>query len=253
MLLGFIISLQYYSKSLLPSTVFAAKSVPRASINCHIDWFGVAASLDALLVGITYGIHKIHIQLQQNIVISLITLLGTCLSILLGTGLEPILPNSLGQRIGSIILILLGAYYVIKHSITAFQKDLSDKQCKEALMITTCESKPKNPIFPENTALKEQLPRTLSFTESCILGFTLSLNNMGIGLSASIAGLGFRSATIVTFACSVLFLLTGNYLGCNYDFPLNEKAADPASGLLLIPIRNPIPYTKPKIPLSHRW
>lgn len=196
--------------------------------------FGVAASLDALLVGITYGIRKIRIPSRQNLIISLITLLGTCLSILLGSKLEPILPNSLGQRIGSIILILLGAYYIMKHIIAAFPKDPSKQQYNEAPLITTCEKKPEQPMFPENTPLTEQLPRTLSFTESCFLGFTLSLNNMGIGLSASIAGLCLRLAAIVTFACSVLFLLAGNYLGCSFDFPLNEKAADPASGLLLI-------------------
>lgn len=46
--------------------------------------FGISASLDALLVGIGYGIRGTRIKLWQNLVISLITLLGTCLSVGLG-------------------------------------------------------------------------------------------------------------------------------------------------------------------------
>ena len=42
--------------------------------------FGISASLDALLVGVSYGIRGIRIRLWQNLAISLVTLLGTCLS-----------------------------------------------------------------------------------------------------------------------------------------------------------------------------
>ena len=43
--------------------------------------FGISASLDALLVGISYGLRKVRIRLWQNLVISLVTLSGTCLSV----------------------------------------------------------------------------------------------------------------------------------------------------------------------------
>ena len=50
--------------------------------------FGVSASLDALLVGISYGIRRVRIRLWQNLAISLVTLLGTCLSVGLGQHLS---------------------------------------------------------------------------------------------------------------------------------------------------------------------
>ena len=46
--------------------------------------FGISASLDALLVGISYGLRNVRIRLWQNLSISLVTLLGTCLSVGLG-------------------------------------------------------------------------------------------------------------------------------------------------------------------------
>ena len=66
--------------------------------------FGISASLDALLVGVCYGVKSIRIRLWQNLVISLVTLLGTCLSVGLGTRLAALLPGAVGDCIGSIIL-----------------------------------------------------------------------------------------------------------------------------------------------------
>lgn len=76
--------------------------------------FGVSASLDALLVGISYGIRGIRIRLWQNLFISLVTLLGTCLSVGLGQRLAPLLPGFVGRYAGSLVLIALGIYYIAK-------------------------------------------------------------------------------------------------------------------------------------------
>jgi len=76
--------------------------------------FGVSASLDSLLVGISYGIRGIRIRLWQNLFISLVTLLGTCLSVGLGQRLAPLLPGFIGRYAGSLVLIVLGIYYIAK-------------------------------------------------------------------------------------------------------------------------------------------
>ena len=76
--------------------------------------FGISASLDALLVGIGYGLRKVRIRLWQNLTISLVTLVGTCLSVGLGHRLAVLLPEAVGAYGGSLVLILLGLYYVVK-------------------------------------------------------------------------------------------------------------------------------------------
>lgn len=76
--------------------------------------FGVSASLDALLVGISYGIRRVRIRLWQNLAISLVTLLGTCLSVGLGQHLAAVLPSMIGAYAGSLVLIFLGLYYIVK-------------------------------------------------------------------------------------------------------------------------------------------
>ncbi len=181
--------------------------------------FGVAASLDALLVGITYGIRQIHIPFRQNLFISLITLLGTCLSIVLGKSLTPLFPDPLGQFAGSSILILFGIYYLIKFMMVSYKRYLLSKHSKDSHIC-------------EKTEDSASLMLTLS--ESCTLALALSLNNMGIGFSASMAGLSPISAAIVTLFCSCFFLWMGNRLGCCPLLQLSKQAADLISGLLLI-------------------
>ena len=74
----------------------------------------------------------------------------------------------------------------------------------------------------------------LSYAEVLSLSVALSANNMGIGLSASIAGLPLLPAATVTFLFSLLFLSLGNRFECCKRLHLSEKQADLISGFLLV-------------------
>lgn len=175
--------------------------------------FGISASLDCLLVGISFGLRRVKILLWQNLLISFVTLLGTCLSVLLGARLLPLLSPFLGRRIGSLILVILGVYYIAKWSLTLLRNHCGGRDDE-----LTNASAPENPALPE----------------VCILGLTLSANNIGIGLSASMAGLQLLPSVVSTVACSFLFLLAGNRMGRSRFLRFIGSAADPISGLLLI-------------------
>ena len=173
--------------------------------------FGISASLDALLIGITYGIRGIRIRLWQNLLVSGITLAGTCLSVGFGDWLAPRLPYLLSRYVGSMVLMLLGIWYVTKWLVKILTKTREMTQTAAA-----------------GSILQLSLPEILG------LGVSLSLNNIGIGLSASIAGLTLLPASVATLACSLLFLFAGNRLGRSRPLQLFGFAADPVSGILLI-------------------
>ena len=173
--------------------------------------FGISASLDALLVGITFGIRGAGIRFRENLLISTITLLGTCLSVGLGEGLTALLPATLWTLCGSLILILLGLYYIIK-----FMNSRRETFRESAPLTAT------------------QASSAMPFSQACSLGMALSANNMGIGLSASIAGLPLLSAATVTFFFSFIFLLLGNQLGQHHIHKLTEHSANLITGILLI-------------------
>lgn len=188
--------------------------------------FGISASLDALLVGISYGLRKIRINALQNLAISLVSLLGTWLSASLGSHLLPFLPPVLAGCTGSVILMLLGTYYIAKWIfallINRRMQSMADRQTIAEIQAT------------DKTLTPEAPQSSLSPWETLILSLTLSVNNIGIGLSASMAGLPLLPAAAMTFGCSALFLLCGNRLGQSRFLCLIGNAADPISGLLLI-------------------
>lgn len=184
--------------------------------------FGISASLDALLVGIGYGIRGTRIKLWQNFVISLITLLGTCLSVGLGHRLVSLLPGIIGNYAGSLILILMGIYYIAKWAAGTLRGPHSD---------TTSSESPKHEIA--SASVSSAFP-CLKLAEVLALSLTLSLNNLSAGLSASLAGMPLIPAAVSTMACSVLFLFAGNRLGRNPVLQLAGKGAEPLSGGLLI-------------------
>ena len=183
--------------------------------------FGISASLDALLVGIGYGIRGTRIKLWQNLVISLITILGTCLSVGLGHRLVRLLPGVIGDYAGSLILILLGLYYIVKWTISFLRCDSGE----------TASENPGHEMVSASVSIAFPC---LKLTEVLILSLTLSLNNLSAGLSASLAGLTLLPAAVSTLACSVLFLFAGNRLGRNPVLQLAGKGAEPISGGLLI-------------------
>lgn len=181
--------------------------------------FGISASLDALLVGVSYGLRGVHVRLLQNLFISLVALLGTCLSVGFGGLLTPLLPSLISRLAGSLILMLLGLYYIAKWTLTFLQNRTSEIKAN-----------------PEASALisAERSPGSLTASEVLLLSFTLSANNLGIGLSASIAGLTLIPAATATCICSILFLYLGNRLGRSRLMRLIGGLSDPISGILLI-------------------
>lgn len=189
--------------------------------------FGISASLDALLVGISYGIRGIRIRFWQNMLISVITLLGTCLSVGLGHRLAAFLPQTVSNCAGSLILILLGLYYIIKWMLPLLK--IKSQKPPDLQMQAT-------PPANLNSSVTHSIPFTpgLKLSEVFTLSLTLSLNNLSAGLSASLAGLALFPTAVATFVCSVLFLYSGNGLGSNPVLRLAGNTAEPLSGLLLI-------------------
>lgn len=224
--------------------------------------FAVSASLDALLVGVTYGIRKIRIPLLHNLFISLITLIGTILAICAGKALTPLLSRFpfLTQHIsrsGSAILLGMGLYYLLKKLLSFVHKktDTSGENtacCEpdtaEAVSTGSSDNAPifaastsssgNTPISAASTDPPREVPSRdtapLTLRELALMGVALSLNNMGIGIGASMTGIPLLSASILTFLCSVCFLFLGNSLGNTKSLGIADQYTDLISGFLLI-------------------
>ena len=190
--------------------------------------FGISASLDALLVGIGFGLRRVRIKLWQHLAISLVTLLATCLCVGLGHRLAALLPSAVSAYAGSLVLILLGLYYIAKWGASALRSSrMKGPEPSKSLKAADCGER-------TGQGCDAGAVGSLSPPEVVTLSLTLSLNNLSAGLSASLAGLALVPAAIATFACSVLFLAGGNRLGGCRALQLAGCAAEPVSGILLI-------------------
>ncbi|HAX50837.1 manganese efflux pump [Muricomes intestini] len=184
--------------------------------------FAISANIDSFIVGLSYGIKKSNISLLKSTIISLVTLIGTVTAILLGAEISRFLPASSSQAIGCALLIGLGLYYIIKSLYTYLSMKFKKVEVKASEF--TSDSK-------DNSQAEDSL---LTIKEGLFLGLTLSINNIGMGIGASITGLKLLPTALLSLIISVTFLYAGNVIGKTKVPPISDRTADVLSGLILV-------------------
>lgn len=74
----------------------------------------------------------------------------------------------------------------------------------------------------------------LSLQAAATLGFALAVNNIGLGVGASITGIPLVPASVGSFVCSLLFLSLGNRFGRSKVSEAVGRYAEPAADLIMI-------------------
>lgn len=168
-------------------------------------FFSLAANIDNIAIGISYGIKKIHISNKNSILISVFTSVITLIAMLVGKLLTNFLGfNSIANIVGASALIILGILGIIKSFVS---------QKKDSL---------------DNRKLDMSLKNTLQIL------FILSSNNIASGFAASIAGINIICTVISTFIIGYLFLIIGNSIGKNIINSYILKYSDLFSSLILV-------------------
>ena len=80
----------------------------------------ISVSIDALTLGITYGIKHSRITKISNLIVFSIAFVSTSLAIFLGKHISRLFSPSLATFIGSALLILLGIYSIWSSNINIF-------------------------------------------------------------------------------------------------------------------------------------
>ena len=68
----------------------------------------LSLSIDSIGIGITYGLRNTHIPLLSKLILFTISIIFTSASLMLGNLLKYILPDTVANIIGSILLIIIG-------------------------------------------------------------------------------------------------------------------------------------------------
>lgn len=187
--------------------------------------FVVSASTDNFVVGLCYGIKKIKINLPINLLIAIISSIGTILSMEIGNIIAAFVPNNFTNILGGSILIIIGIWAIVSE----FNVNKKSAKTAEKNSLSNIEDILSN---PENA--DKDTSGSIDLKESFSLSIALALNNMGLGIGASIAGLNIILTTVLTFFISIITIFLGLTIGNKYLSQKLGKYAAVISGLIII-------------------
>ena len=171
--------------------------------------FAISSSSDNLIVGLSYGAKKVRINFINNFMISFISGIGTFLAMLFGKTLLKLITLKYSNIIGSGILILLGIFLLINW----LRKDIDSNENTEEVNEHISEFKHYENILRNPEIIDTNDSKTIDFKEAIILGIVLCLNNIGLGIGASISGLNIFMTSISSLIFSLLFIPIGYCIG----------------------------------------
>lgn len=188
--------------------------------------FVISANIDSFAVGVAYGIKKIKIGVLSSILISLISAAGTFFSMTFGFVIRKCLPVYLSNAIGSIILIAIGLWVITEDCLK-----------KRGVKTQNTYQKERNEYLdllehPENADTDRS--GTIDVKECITLAFALTINNIGLGIGASITGLNILLNTLLTFLFNLFAILLGCRLGNSCFADAMGKYATVVSGIIII-------------------
>ncbi|MDD4843224.1 MAG: manganese efflux pump [Anaerotignum sp.] len=152
-------------------------------------------SVDALGIGISYGLRRITFPTTSKFLLTLETFIMMEGFILAGRGLALLLPSATGETLAACFLLLFGLWLCLQ----GFRK------AKE----------PPSPLATvhQPSTCDKDASKTLEPKEALLLGFILSLDSLGIGISAAASGLTVGSLPLFAALFQISFLSLGAFLG----------------------------------------
>lgn len=186
--------------------------------------FALYSNLDNLVIGIAYGIKKINIKIFSNLIIAFITSTGTFLAMSIGFYITNFLPHNIANALGSLLIILLGGYFIYKSESNLINNSKSNDLALKDIddMIE----------YAKKTDLDNS--GDINMRESLLISFGLALNNLGSGVAASVTGISISLTVVFTFILSIFTIIIGQYLGNSFLGKLLGRYAPLLSGFLLI-------------------
>jgi putative sporulation protein YtaF len=190
-------------------------------------FFAISSSGDSFIVGLSYGIKKVRISPLNNFLVAAISGIGTILSMLLGKFLFSFIPNYYGNLIGSSILIILGIYMLInalKNNPNLTRSDTDSTKHHNSYEVIL-----RNPDLLDTNHSKN-----IEINEALSLGFILCINNIGLGIGASIAGLNPLLTSVLTVIASIIFVPLGCFMGEKLIWGKLSRYSDLLAAMLII-------------------
>ncbi|MFJ6208512.1 sporulation membrane protein YtaF [Lysinibacillus sp. NPDC092081] len=180
--------------------------------------FTFSSSIDNLGVGLSYGIRKINVRFDKNILISIICFLMSMGGITFGVWMSKILPGILPVVIGAFLLFIIGIRIILLAKPR--KQETSIVNSKEMQSYKNVQDILRN---PEEAQFKSG---EIGWGEAVLLGIALSANALTNGVGAGLLGL---SPLVISILAAIGSFITV-WLGVN----LGSKVADVRIGTFTV-------------------
>lgn len=165
-----------------------------------------SVSIDALTLGITYGIKNSKISNSGNLIIFTIAFISTALAMLLGNWISALFSPNISVILGSLLLLTLGIYTIfksIKLNPSTYDVDNSN---------------------------------TIDRNESVLLALAISVDASCVGLSCGIIGINGLLYPFLAALFHMFFLNCGNFIAKKIirKIKISQKKLSICSGSILI-------------------
>lgn len=175
------------------------------------------SNLDNLGVGFAFGMRDTRIATAPNLVIAVLTMAGTAGAMTSGRALSHLMSPSLATDAGALIIIAIGVATVVT-SLRTMRRPAAAAVARHSLSGARGKS------------------NGVSWREAVPIGVALSLNNVGSGVGAGIAGVSPLATTLLAGAFSLICLGGGSRVGWSAGRGVFGRWAQLVAGLVLVGI-----------------
>jgi putative Mn2+ efflux pump MntP len=175
------------------------------------------SNLDNLGVGTAFGMRDTPVSALANVIIAAVTMAATAIAMTFGRALSQLIAPSIGSALGSAIIIAVGAGTVIT-------------------WIRTIRTPARSRIPPGAPPTNVLHRNTISPREALVLGVALSMNNLGAGVGAGVAGVPALATTLLAGTFSLLAVGGGSRTGSSLGRSVFGRGAPLIAGLVLLAV-----------------
>lgn len=192
-----------------------------------------AVSLDSFSVGFTYGLRKMSIPLKSITVIACCSALSLIGAMGVGQIIEAFLSPEMAEKIGGIVLVLLGGWILYQFfrpekttDVLPHEKIIVNYEIKSLGIVINILKKPMAADFDKSG--------TITGIEAFMLGLALSLDAFGAGIGAAMLGYSPIALAITVAVMSSLFVFLGLKTGAIFSKSSVVQRFSFIPGILLI-------------------
>lgn len=195
----------------------------------------LSSNIDNFAVAIAFGVKRIRIGILSNLVIAIVTGIGTFLSLSAGQAISKYLPDKVANVIGSVVLVGIGLW-VIWEALELKKKRKRNKfQFPDTVGAEDFYEKFSYEGFLEKPERADtDKSGYIDVKESIALALGLTLNNLVVGVGGGISGLSVAITIFLSVMFSMLAIILGYSLGEQFRVKISIVWIETLSGILIL-------------------